>query len=358
MIKGHGGNIYSHAKRLACHPSDIIDMSSNVNPIGPPGGLLSFLKDNLKDISALPEVDADANIRAFAKHYNIDPSNVLAGNGTTEFIYLIPTAFDTKKAVIVGPTYSDYADACSIENMDVSFCLSDKKNLFQPNPEIIKKSIGGYDTVFICNPNNPTGNLLSANDIEQLSREYPDTAFIIDESYLSFARNSAEESMMTRGLGNVIVLYSMSKIFRIPGLRSGFVIGSDERIEQFKKVSRPWSVNSLAQTATHYILKNSSMMESFIEQTVNVVETEKGFIQHELSAVSGIKLYDSCTSFILIELPKGIRGDYVYRKLLDKKILIRNCSNFQGLTDQFIRVSVKDHENNRMFVESFLSIVS
>ena len=90
MLKGHGGDIYALAHQLGCSTSDIIDMSSNVNPVGPPPGLNSYLKKHLNVITTLPEVDAKSISKAFAENHDIDPKNVLAGSGTTEFIYTIP----------------------------------------------------------------------------------------------------------------------------------------------------------------------------------------------------------------------------------------------------------------------------
>jgi threonine-phosphate decarboxylase len=117
MIIGHGGNIYDIAHRLGCEPSEITDMSSNVNPLGPPPGLVAFIQNNLNVIAALPEVDSKLLVHSFAARYGVDPACVLAGNGSTQFIYAIPMALKTQSALIIGPTYADYADACSMHSI-------------------------------------------------------------------------------------------------------------------------------------------------------------------------------------------------------------------------------------------------
>ena len=96
MLKGHGGNIYDLAQELGCHPSDIVDMSSNMNPLGPCPDLVAFLQENINTISKLPEVDANRTVNAFAGRYHIDPERVIAGNGTTHFIYSIPRILEQK----------------------------------------------------------------------------------------------------------------------------------------------------------------------------------------------------------------------------------------------------------------------
>ena len=111
MLIGHGGNIFDLAQELRCDPFDIVDMSSNINPLGPLPGLVGFLKENLTAITALPQVDARNTAQVFATRNLLDLAQVIAGNGTTQFIYTMPPALDTRRALILGPTYADYADA-------------------------------------------------------------------------------------------------------------------------------------------------------------------------------------------------------------------------------------------------------
>jgi threonine-phosphate decarboxylase len=158
MIDGHGGNIYQLAQRLACRPSDISDMSANVNPLGPMPALIAHLKASISSaIAALPDVDAGGIVGAFSRFYGIDPRQVMAGNGTTELIYLIPRALNVKKALVVGPTYSDYRDACSMNQVACDHLICREKDDFVPDVQAIRQAAATADLVFLCNPNNPTG---------------------------------------------------------------------------------------------------------------------------------------------------------------------------------------------------------
>ncbi len=133
MITGHGGNIYEVARSIGCKPFEIIDMSSNVNPLGPPSGLTEHLKENIDSITALPEVDAKDIKNKFAHRYDIDSECVMSGNGTTQFIYAIPQVLGTRKALILGPTYSDYADACIMQNVYLDYFIAKESLFFQPD---------------------------------------------------------------------------------------------------------------------------------------------------------------------------------------------------------------------------------
>ncbi len=358
MIKGHGGNIYALANRLGCRPFDIIDMSSNVNPLGPPKGLFAFLTENIEAATVLPEVDAECAALSFGKHYDIASENILAGSGTTEFIYMIPEALNSKRALILGPTYADYKDACVMHNVEYTYSHSCEASFFQHDLKQVEAKAAGFDLVFICNPNNPTGALIPAADLENLCRACPKTFFVIDESYLLFAENGSKESMMPSGLPNVIVLNSMSKIFRIPGLRSGFMIAQEDIIETCRRCSRPWSVNSLAQLAVVYLMQHQEAINAFIDTTVDFVKSEKKFVKNKLEPISGLTVFNSATSFMLLKLPEQVNAGTICNRLAEQKILIRNCSNFEGLSDLYIRISLKTREINQMVVDRVISILS
>ncbi|NJL60267.1 MAG: aminotransferase class I/II-fold pyridoxal phosphate-dependent enzyme [Desulfobacteraceae bacterium] len=258
------GNIYALAKRLECQPSDIIDMSSNVNPLGPPPGLAEFLTDNLDAIVALPEADAHSAIFAFAQRYGLDPECVVAGNGTTQLIYAIPKAIGSRNVVIVAPTYSDYADACKMHDIPYRYSLLTDSRNFEPDFDTLEQDIRDADTVFICNPNNPTGVLMASNQLEAFCKAFPDKTFIIDESYLPFVADAEQHSFLGRDIGNVIVLHSMSKIFRVPGLRIGFASASPAITRKLIRYTLPWSLNSLAQAAVVWLMTRVSEIDEFV----------------------------------------------------------------------------------------------
>jgi threonine-phosphate decarboxylase len=357
MLNGHGGNIYALAQRLECAPSDIIDMSSNVNPLDPLPGLVEFLVNNISAITALPQVDAKSAVQAFAARYNINPEHVIAGNGTTQFIYAIPQVLETKRALILGPTYADYADACSMHNVRYDYMMAEEPFDFKLDVDAVIEQIKDHDTVFICNPNNPTGTLMLKTDLERLCRLHPDTHFVIDESYLPFVYDSDQLSILPGRLPNVLVLNSMSKIFRIPGLRIGFLIASGQNIEKFRPFQLPWNVNSVAQTAVDYLMKHTDETDAFIDKTVLFLEDQRKFMADIFKDADHIKLFPSKTSFLLAKLDEKITADMLCDHLAAKRILIRNCSNFRGLSEHFIRISLKTPDINRMLADKIINFL-
>lgn len=356
MIKGHGGNIFDIANHIGCNPSDIIDMSSNMNPLGPPRHLLDYLKRNMDAVQSLPEVDAAGAVRAFAEGWNLIPSQVIAANGTTQFIYSLPLSLESKSVLIVGPTYADYADACRMHHVPFAFFLSRTAHAFRPDFSDMERSMEGVDTVFICNPNNPTGVLIPSGELLTFIDTHPNVRFIIDESYLPFVDNAEPESLIPKRRSNVLVLYSMSKIFRIPGLRIGFLIGNQDLIRHQDRYSLPWSVNSLSQAAVSYLMNEASETASFIAETRKFLTREKEIVYDAFNDAPQVTLLRSSTSFILARLGETHTADWVCDKLLEKRILIRNCANFAGLSNRFIRISLKTHDVNQQMIQSLLEL--
>lgn len=357
MIQGHGGNIYALARKLGCPPDQIIDMSSNINPLGMPPGLLDHLHDHLACIRALPEVDAATTVEQMAGLLKVDPRRMLAGCGTTQFIYSVCPALHTQTALIVGPTYADYADACRTHDVRPRHCLTSAEREFEVDANRLDQACRDVDTVFICNPNNPTGRLVPQTELDRLCRRHPRTRFVIDESYLPFVPAEDSPSMAGCGLDNVLVLWSLSKIFGLPGVRAGFLIANEPTLQHFRRLMQPWSLNALAQAAVDYLGRRPNNVRDFMDETRRYLEGERRNFSEAIASMPPLVTFPSQTSFLLLGLPQGLKAQVVCRRMAERRILIRNCHNFHGLSDQFIRVALKDRAANRLALESLMRIL-
>ncbi len=355
MIHGHGGNIYALAQRLGCSAEDIVDMSSNINPLGMMPGMLDHLKAHLGRAGRLPEVDGRSMVEAMARLLEVAPDCMLAGNGTTQFIYNACAALQARKVLIVGPTYADYADACRMYAIEPRYCLWDPERRFQADLDRLHRDAADMDLVFICNPNNPTGGLIATEQLHQLCERHPRTVFIIDESYLSFAPEP--QSMSQCGLDNVLVLWSASKIFGIPGLRAGFLIAGKDVVSRFRHYAQPWCVNSLAQEAIGFLGRHKDDVRRFIRRTAELLISERRHFTERLEAVPMLTVFGGVTSYLLIRLPDGLTSQTLCRDLAQDRLLIRDCSNFHGLSEQFVRVSLKTSDLNRQAAEHIASAI-
>jgi len=352
MIQGHGGNKQQLADRIGRRLEEIIDMSSNLNPLGPPERIHTFIRENIHLIHALPEPDAAGMSKGFADYRGIDPGCVMAGNGTTFFIYTLPLALGAKKALILGPAYADYEDACAAHHVKTRHCLTRAANNFVPDPDQLSAQAQHADLVFICNPNNPTGTLIDKEDLEALIRRHTNTCFVVDESYLPFVPDAENFSLVEQThLPNLVVLSSMSKIFRIPGLRTGFLSGSKALIRKVMVHYQPWSVNALAQAVIKDIYDHPEEILPFYRQTREFIVKERRAFAHALAGTEGIRLFDTPVYFVLARLDK-ILAPQLCRRVGDDGFLIRDCSNFTGLSHRFVRFSLKTNEINLALAQS------
>ena len=351
MITGHGGDIFEAATQIGCRPADIIDMSSNINPLGPMPEMVDHLRGRLDTITRLPSADARQIAALFAARHRLPPGCVIAGNGTTQFIYCLPEALSASRVLILGPTYADYADACSRHALTIEHRLAEESGGFKPDLRWLDAHAGRFDTVFICNPNNPTGVLIDSEDIAGICGRHPGTIFVVDESYLPFVCDGPRRSLTNDLPANAVVLQSLSKIYRIPGLRIGFLAAHEAVTDRIRSWMLPWSVNALAQSAVEFLLDRRRQVEQFVQRSGEYVRAEREKLFQALAERTPAEPYPSETVFVLVRLPAGKTAPQVKAALLQHRLLIRDCSNFRGLSDRYIRVSIKTAESNRLLVE-------
>lgn len=327
-------------------------MSSNLTPLGIAPGVKEVVQENIDQIGYLPESAGQSLVETFAHKYGISPDHVLAGNGTTEFIFNLPEVFSGERALIINPTYSDYQLACNLSGLRVdSFNLRVEED-FTLDLDRLQENLLGGEVVFWCNPNNPTGGLTSSLDLHAFIKANPKTSFFIDESYLPFIK---EKSLIEFDLlPNLYLLSSLSKIYGIPGLRLGFLVSAADKFHLLSKKRKPWEVNSLAQVAGQYLLKYG---DSYREEVQDYVARERIPFVQSLESLEGVSVIPGRANFILSYLQGRVTVEELQKRLLEKRIMIRNCSSFELLDSSFFRVSLQDREANRKFLEAMQEIL-
>ena len=349
MIRGHGGEIYHLARELGLKPEEIYDFSSNTSPLPPPEGLYQILRNHLHQIESLPEVDSFSLRKALAERFGLAPENFFPSSGTTEWIFYLPEILAPKRVVIPGPTYADYEDAARRAGLPVIHVLAEEHTGFEPPLSALSEALRPGDLVFICNPNNPTGGFIPRKRLLELVTTHPETHFVIDESYLPFGAEERESVLTAHPFPeNVMVFFSFSKIYRVPGLRLGALATGEKWKERISERERPWAVNRLAQIAGEFLVKQ-----------VSYEKRVRAFVREEIrNLVPGLKdlgfhPFPSRVHFLLLRVPGGLSG----RKLRDHllrthRILIRACHNFYGLDDRFIRISLRGKKENRKLLQA------
>lgn len=351
MQGSHGGNILALAAALGCRVTDLLDMSSNLTPLGPVPGLSGVLRDKLDEIAFLPETDSETLRHTFAAKYACGFEQVLVGNGTTEFIYALPAALGLRRAVIINPTYGDYFRACTWMGMEIAGVDLLPEDDFALHFSRLDEALQGGELVFICNPNNPTGQVIPSAELLEFVVGHKKSHFLVDESYLPFVR---EDSLLHLPLPeNLFVLFSASKIYGIPGLRLGFLIATARNMALLAGRSKPWGVNRLAQVAGEYLLQQA---DGYVGSVVRFLERERPAFAAALAGLPGVAVVPGRANFILCRLLEKMNAPCLREKMLAHRIIIRDCSNFAGLSDQYFRLSLKEPAQNRRCLQALEEI--
>lgn len=318
MTEGHGDDLYLYDK-------DRIRYNFSSNVTEPPrdiiDGLHRFIKENLDCIHHYPEPGARRVEKELARYHGIEPENVCVTNGATEAIYLIAMMLRGGRSYISEPTFSEYRDGCMMHGHRIADSFSEDVKAW-----------------WICNPNNPTGEVLPKNQIETLVHNHEDITFVLDQSYSEFTDQpllSASEGCKS---SNMVMVHSLTKHFAIPGLRIGYITGHKDVISRLKQLRMPWSVNALAQESALYLLKRQ-FPEGWFEEKI----ADAKVLRHRLMEI-GIEVRPSDTHFLLCELPTGCASALKDWLAKEKGILIRDASNFKGLNVGHFRVASQGRE--------------
>ncbi|MDR0349139.1 MAG: pyridoxal phosphate-dependent class II aminotransferase [Tannerella sp.] len=328
MLNGHGDDMYRYDRKI------VSNFSSNVYNQGDLSGLKSFLKEQLDSISSYPHPEAGSLQHKIASKNAISPANVCVTNGSTESVYLIAQTFRHKRSGILMPAFSEYADACRIHNHQTAYIRRLEK--LQP-----------FDIIWLCNPNNPTGEVYDKAHLTAQVNRSPKVLFVIDQAYGSFTEKPLFSPDESAAMPNMIILHSLTKQYAIPGLRLGYMTAHKNWISRLRMQRMPWSVNSLAIAAGHYLLDNR---ENAPDLTAYL--TEKDRLCKALQTNRELEVFPSDTHFMLIRLCRGKAADLKAFLVNEYGILIRDASNFYGLNDSFIRIAAQTFAENQVLIHA------
>lgn len=330
MIEGHGDDLYKYGKKI------VSNFSSNVYNRIDHSGLYQRLNERLSTICSYPEPMPYSLESEIARRYSLTPRQVCVTNGATEAIYLIAQVFQGRISAVLGPTFSEYADACRGHRHKVKPFYS-----LDALPE-------DAELVWICNPNNPTGEVRNKEDLKALVDSHPDKLFIFDQSYEYFTLKSLLGIKEAASFPNVILLHSMTKQYAIPGLRVGYFTASEGLTDDVRCRRMPWSVNSLAIEAAKYLLEEGDGISADIPQLL----AERERLTNLLFATGMLEIWPTDTHYMLIKLRMGKAAALKDFLAVNHGILIRDASNFEGLDERFFRIATQTPEENDKLVKA------
>ncbi len=340
-ISKHGGNVKQLASLAGASREEILDFSASINPLGLPEWFRAVVNSCLDSVMNYPDPDSLDLVQAAAEKFGCSHDQVLVGNGSSELLYHLPRTLKKARAVILAPTYVDYAAAVQASGIRPTYVLLRESDNFCPDWESLAASVTTDSVVFLCNPNNPTGTILDAQKLRELALAHPSAVFVIDEAFADFV--DGMDSITVNRPTNVVVLLSLTKIFAIPGLRLGLAIADAGIVRSTRDLLPPWSVNCLAQAVGPFALRDAA----YVERSRSFVREQRAHLLEELAAIPGLRVYSSEANFLLVRIAReGLDARDLAKRLLGQRIAIRVCNDFQGLDSRFFRVAVRTREEN------------
>ncbi|MCL2367242.1 MAG: aminotransferase class I/II-fold pyridoxal phosphate-dependent enzyme [Oscillospiraceae bacterium] len=342
----HGGNAvfeYGH--------KHVVDLSASINPLGIPENVASAIVQDVSNIKRYPDSFSTLLREKTSAFEGIDPDCIFFANGASDIIFRLPRAVEAAKIMVCAPSFADYERSARSYGAQICRHMLSKDNGFALDDGLVQAvQAEKPKLVYICNPNNPTGQLTEVALIRAVLDVCKQIGawVVVDECFIDFTEHvSAYTSKaLFNNYSNLIILKAFTKLFALPGIRLGYALCSDKTlIDRLYFHGADWAVSNLAQAAGLAALDDAHV---YIERTVDYVATQRHVMIQELTDL-GYAVFGSCANYIFFKnpFPLDLRD-----ALNAKDIRIRSCSNFYGLDDTYYRVAVSTTENNEKFLDA------
>ncbi|MBE6247702.1 MAG: aminotransferase class I/II-fold pyridoxal phosphate-dependent enzyme [Prevotella sp.] len=313
MIKGHGDDAYQYAHIET-------DFSSNICANGNHQLLMAHLATYPELISHYPEPEAWSLERVIAEQLDITPEQVIVTNGATEAIYLIAQAFRLQPD-IPQPTFSEYEDACQ---------------MYPPED-------ADHRVLWLCNPNNPTGDVYDQSVIDRMMVSYD--LVVVDQSYEYYTDQFVMNPRWAAHTPRLIQIHSLTKTYGVPGLRLGYITAHASLTDHIRRFMRPWNVSALSVEAAKFLLAHDELR---CQPDFN----ESQRLRDRLEQLDGIITHETATNFMLCRLERSTAAELKDYLAQEHGLLIRDASNFRGLTPQHFRIAAQSPQANDALVSA------
>ncbi len=341
----HGGNLWHHKD-----PGSWLDFSANINPYGPPSFVINALEECLGLINIYPEPSSLRSRAELAEYLGITVDLVLPTSGGIQAMELVMRVLLPSHTLIIQPGFVEYERLAMIYSNSYQHLLAfDQAEGFSLDWEQLEKGLAKAEVVFLCNPSNPTGHALNTSDLQRLLNlcAVNQALLILDEAFIHYC----PDKTMIRQIGqyqNLIIVGSLTKIYAVPGVRLGYLSAASPLIKRFEKYLLPWNLNLFAQAVA--LTLNSSEARIFEKDSVKQNRLQRQFLGEGLKPLN-VVVYPSEANFLLLNIANtGLSGFELNNRLEEHRIKVRDCSNFIGLGQDYIRIAVKNQQQNERLI--------
>lgn len=353
----HGSDLEKIEEIYGIKKEEIVSFSANVNPLGVSPLLRSALSEKIDAITTYPDREYTSLRKCIAAYCGTEYENVIVGNGSTELISLFIQIEHPKKALVIGPTYSEYEREIALGGGTTLYYPLKESDNFKLNVEDFLTHLNeSIDLLVICNPNNPTSSSIRRGEMRHIldACKQHDIYVMVDETYVEFADDMEEISAvpLTNYYNNIVILRGTSKFFAAPGLRLGYAVtGNRDLIEAINTRKNPWTINSLAVVAGETMFRD----REYIEQTKRLISSERARIFDLLKKNPDFKVYEPSGNFMLVRILKeNVTSQVLFDRAIREKMMIRDCSTFPFLDNKYVRFCIMKREDNDRLLDCLM----
>jgi threonine-phosphate decarboxylase len=336
----HGGRVFEIGEATGRPWESLIDFSVNLNPAGPPPGLIEFLRENVELSLVYPEAWNKSVSQEIGDYHGLRPEYIAPGAGSTPLIYAIPRVINPQKTVIIGPAFAEYGQGLEASGYRYKLICANEEDDFLVTPKVVKQALSlDPDLIFVANPANPTGRrppFESMKLLREAAEAKKGPYLVLDEAFVNFCQDYTSRASSVHYYPKTIFLRSLTKIFCVPGLRLGYAVGPPKIIKSLNAILGPWTISTLGQFAVKFLLPKHDYINKSADETAELRELLQ-------KALAPWRFFPSDANYVLMSL-RGKRGEYLndFKKfLLSSGIIVRDASNMPGMSFGFFRFAVR-----------------
>lgn len=350
----HGGNVLQMAEQFNLEPTQVIDFSANINPLGMPMQVREAITRQLDCLQHYPDIEYRLLHQSIALHHTCSPQWVLAGNGATELIFLWAQHVKPQKALLIEPSFAEYRRALSRVGCAIDNYVLREEDGFAVTERVLDALHDNLDCLFICTPNNPTGLIPDTELLQAIIKrcQQLDIRLFVDESFIDFMPDRPGLSQCLADNPHLYVLRSLTKFYALPGLRLGYLLSSDVALlDRIRDEREPWTINALASLAGEILFED----ERYAQQTYRWLAQEQAYLTTELAQFEDIQTFPPSANYLFFK--HRTDDSNLQNALMQHGILIRSCSNYTGLNHQFYRVAIKSRGDNQRLIAALHQVL-
>ena len=345
----HGGDYVGYRERYG---RDALDFSANVSPLGMPTAVAQAIGEAAYHADRYPDPLCRELCAAIARAESVPAEWVLCGNGAADLIFRLVLSVRPRRALILSPTFAEYAAALETVGCEVCRYELSERNDFALTPEFADAIDENVDMVFLCQPNNPTGQVANRALMRQILNKCQAMGawLAVDECFLDFLPDGDAYTMMRElgGAENLFILKAFTKLYGMAGVRLGYGLCADETLlARMRNAGQPWAVSSLAQAAGMAALEQTE----YVEQVRLLIEEERPYLQAGLQAL-GLRVISGKANYLLFRATRTL-GEEMERR----GVVLRGCGNYPGLDDTWYRTAVRTRRENDILLQTLWEVL-